>query len=193
MKTMKFVVIFPFLIFFLAVHDYVVAQYQVLHSVFGNGGAAITNDSHRLSGTAGQPGIGVISNLSHINEAGFWYQAQDFITTIEQISNDLPKEFRLGQNYPNPFNPSTVINYQLPINSFVELSIYNLLGQKIVTLVSEQQPAGIHRLNWDARGLASGVYLYRLEVRNLSESLPRAKFRNAGQAFVETRKLILLP
>jgi len=80
------------------------------------------------------------------------------------------------QDYPNPFNHSTVISYQLRVNSQVELSIYNLLGQKILTLVSEKQSAGIHQLNWDARGLASGVYLYRLE---------------AG-SFVQTKKLILM-
>ncbi len=92
------------------------------------------------------------------------------------IETEIPKSYFLAQNYPNPFNSSTVISYQLPVNSQVELSICNLLGQKIVTLVSEKQPAGIHKLNWDARGLASGVYLYRLE---------------AGE-FVQAKKLILM-
>jgi C1A family cysteine protease len=87
-----------------------------------------------------------------------------------------PKSFYLNQNYPNPFNSSTVISYQLPVDSQLELSIYNLLGQKLVTLVSEKQSAGIHKFNWDAKGLASGVYLYRLEAGN----------------FVQTRKLILV-
>ena len=82
----------------------------------------------------------------------------------------------MKQNNPNPFNENTVISYQLPVNSHVELSICNLLGQKIVTLVSEKQTAGIHKLNWDARGLASGVYLYRLEADD----------------FVQTKKLIFV-
>ncbi len=81
-----------------------------------------------------------------------------------------PTTFCLFQNYPNPFNPSTVISYQLPVASQVELSIYNLLGQKVMTLVSEKQSAGIHHLNWHARGLPSGVYLYRLEAGSYRQS-----------------------
>jgi hypothetical protein len=92
------------------------------------------------------------------------------------IQQQFHGDFSLFQNYPNPFNPSTVISYQLPVSSHVELSIFNLLGQKVVTLVSEKQSAGIHQLNWDAKGLASGVYLYRLE---------------AGE-FVQVKKLILM-
>jgi hypothetical protein len=107
---------------------------------------------------------------------GFWYHVQDFITTIEQISNDLPKEFRLGQNYPNPFNPSTTIEFALPRSAFVTLKVYNLLGEEVATLISENRLAGFHKLNWDARSLASGVYLYRLE---------------AGM-FIQSKKLILM-
>ena len=73
--------------------------------------------------------------------------------------------FRLSQNYPNPFNPKTIINYELPARSEgglmmndVELSVYNLLGQKVATLVSERQEAGYHQVEWDGSGFASGVY-----------------------------------
>ncbi|MDZ7342776.1 MAG: T9SS type A sorting domain-containing protein [candidate division KSB1 bacterium] len=81
-----------------------------------------------------------------------------------------PENYVLEQNYPNPFNANTVINYQLPVDCYVDLSIYNLLGQKIVTLVSEQQSAGSHQFNWDVKGLASGVYLYRLEAGSFKQS-----------------------
>ncbi|MCU0644381.1 MAG: T9SS type A sorting domain-containing protein, partial [bacterium] len=84
--------------------------------------------------------------------------------------------FELRQNYPNPFNPTTTIEFAIPKSAFVTLNIYNLLGEEIATLVAEQRTAGIHRVNWDAKGLASGVYLYRLE---------------AGE-FVRTKKLILM-
>jgi len=75
-----------------------------------------------------------------------------------------PSIYRLSQNYPNPFNPKTIINYELPITNFVELSIYNLLGQKVATLVSEKMPAGDHQVEFNGQNLSSGVYLYRIEA-----------------------------
>jgi hypothetical protein len=73
-----------------------------------------------------------------------------------------PNTYQLKQNYPNPFNPKTMINYQLPITNYVELSIYNLLGQKVATLVNERQQAGYHQIEWDAGRYSSGVYYYRM-------------------------------
>ena len=88
----------------------------------------------------------------------------DIITTDIAYENvELPKKFSLSQNYPNPFNPSTAIGFQLLAVSDVELSIYNVLGEKIVTLVSEKLKAGYHQVEWDASGFASGVYFYRLQ------------------------------
>ncbi len=88
-----------------------------------------------------------------------------------------PNDYILNQNYPNPFNPITTINYQLPITNYIDLSIYNILGQKVVTLVSEKQPAGLYSVDWDASGFASGIYLYRLET---------------DRGFVLNRKLVFL-
>jgi len=85
------------------------------------------------------------------------------VTGVEQLEN-LVREFRLFQNHPNPFNPKTVINYELPITNDVELSIYNVLGQKVITLVSEKQKAGHHQVEWDASGFPSGVYYYVLKA-----------------------------
>jgi predicted lipoprotein with Yx(FWY)xxD motif len=87
-----------------------------------------------------------------------------------------PQEFSLSQNYPNPFNPSTVINYQLPTNSTVKISIYDALGKEIDILVNESQHAGNHNVEWNAVNFPSGVYFYRLE---------------AG-SFVSNRKMILI-
>jgi hypothetical protein len=80
--------------------------------------------------------------------------------------NDISKfeNFILEQNYPNPFNPITIINYQLPMTNDVELSIYNLLGQKVATLVNEQQQAGYHQVEWDASRFSSGVYHYSIQA-----------------------------
>jgi hypothetical protein len=89
----------------------------------------------------------------------------------------LPNVFQLDQNYPNPFNPTTVISYRLSAVSNVELSVYNVLGQRVVILVSEKQLAGSYQVQWDASSFASGVYYYRLST-------------DAG--FVQTKKLVLL-
>jgi hypothetical protein len=97
------------------------------------------------------------------------YQRSGLIISMEEKNNNLPAEYTLSQNYPNPFNPSTTINYQLPTASKVELSVYNLLGQKTATLVSGKQPAGYYRILWDGknefgRTVASGVYFYKIEA-----------------------------
>jgi hypothetical protein len=75
-----------------------------------------------------------------------------------------PRVFRLHQNYPNPFNPLTMINYQLPMTSDVELSVYNLLGQKVKTLVSEKKAAGYHEVKFNAQNLSSGIYYYKIKA-----------------------------
>ena len=89
----------------------------------------------------------------------------------------LPKETMLYPNYPNPFNPTTFISYQLTALSDVDLSIYNLLGQKVAILVAQNQPAGRYSVEWDARGFPSGIYYYRLSTSN---------------GYTATRKLVLM-
>ena len=79
----------------------------------------------------------------------------------------LPEQFYLGQNYPNPFNPSTIIPYRLPVSTRVRLEVFNVLGQRLATLVDAEQPAGFHTATWNGtdaagRGVAAGLYLYRL-------------------------------
>jgi parallel beta-helix repeat protein len=83
------------------------------------------------------------------------------VSIAGELSENLPRIYALGRNFPNPFNPSTMINYQLPLISDVELSVYNLLGQKVVTLVSRRQEAGYHQVEWDASQYSSGIYYYR--------------------------------
>ncbi|HID39185.1 MAG TPA: T9SS type A sorting domain-containing protein [Calditrichaeota bacterium] len=91
-------------------------------------------------------------------------------TALDESKAELPLAFSLEQNYPNPFNPSTIIRYRLPARqriaalSYVDLAVYNALGQKIATLVKEKQAAGEYRVIFDATGLASGVYFYRLQA-----------------------------
>ena len=95
------------------------------------------------------------------------YSAVDSFTTgsgIDAIKypNGIPKEFTLFQNYPDPFNPTTVIKYDLPRAQMVTLTVYNVLGQKVATLVDERQGAGVYEVNFNADGLASGIYFYTL-------------------------------
>jgi hypothetical protein len=93
------------------------------------------------------------------------------ITAIDQeaVSEKIPGKFNLFQNYPNPFNPTTRINYELQITNFVELSVYNTIGQKVAILVKEHQQAGYHQVEWDATGFSSGVYFYHLRAGEVHE------------------------
>ena len=88
-----------------------------------------------------------------------------------------PEEFGLHQNYPNPFNPSTNIGFRIADFGFVSLTIYNVTGEKVETLVSENLAAGSYEYQWNARGLASGVYYYRLET---------------DHGFMQTKKMLLI-
>jgi len=119
--------------------------------------------------------IDILSNGIHFwsDTISIWIEP----TGIEDQNVDLPHDFILEQNYPNPFNPVTTIAYQLPKTCQVDLSIYNLLGQKVATLVSAKQPAGNYLVQWDASGFASGIYIYQLQT---------------DKDFVQTRKLVLL-
>jgi len=87
-----------------------------------------------------------------------------------------PVTFTLHQNYPNPFNPRTIIEYELPNTDYVELAIYNLMGQKVATLVSEINKAGYYRAEWDATEISGGVYFYRIQIGH----------------FIQVKKMIVL-
>jgi hypothetical protein len=117
-------------------------------------------------------------NGSAVGDSGFIIRT----TTGGVVSVDdpraftLPKVFLLFQNFPNPFNPTTRIEYAIPKTSHVSLKVFDVLGREVATLVDELQDVGSKSVEFDASGLASGVYLYRLQ---------------AG-GFVETKKLLLL-
>ncbi len=106
------------------------------------------------------------------------------LLSVESKVTEIPTEFRLEQNYPNPFNPSTMISFQLPEAVHVNLKIYDVLGREVATLVNEFKNAGSYSVSWNATGLPSGVYFYRMQAHPL----------NNGQAgnYTETKKLLLL-
>jgi hypothetical protein len=125
-------------------------------------------------------GIGdadVASKENRQPDARFLLEVEYGISTAgEPTEPDLPGQFTLQQNYPNPFNPSTIISYDLPEAVQVRLEVFNMLGQRVATLINERKPAGAYQHSFDASALSSGTYLYRLR---------------AGE-YTETRKMMLL-
>jgi len=89
--------------------------------------------------------------------------------TISENQNNLPNDYSLLQNYPNPFNPATTISYAIPLQSFVSLKVYDILGNEVAVLVNEEKQAGNYEVRFDASNLSSGVYLYRLQVKDFTE------------------------
>jgi rhodanese-related sulfurtransferase len=151
------------------------------------------SDLYNLNMTVYVPGEGW-RNVSN-NFDSFFYSTKDIIlrkwynvsSNINTgiISQTSPKEFILYQNFPNPFNPVTTISYRVGklletrciASLTVNLSIFNIRGQLIATLVSENQPAGVYTIQWDGSGFTSGIYFYKLTI---------------DKFFIQTKKLILL-
>ncbi|HAH50843.1 MAG TPA: T9SS C-terminal target domain-containing protein [Balneola sp.] len=109
-------------------------------------------------------------------ETGAVIDAMVITSNEDNPLSDIPNETTLGQNYPNPFNPTTTIPFSLKEAVNVEITIYNMLGQKVTSLVNERFTAGNHLATWDASSMASGMYIYRLKAGNV----------------VKTKKLMLI-
>jgi hypothetical protein len=100
----------------------------------------------------------------------------DITTDVEDISEITPAGFKLYQNYPNPFNPTTIISFTIPSlhlseveGSRVQLKIYDVLGNEVVTLVDEYKPAGMHKVQFTMHNLSSGLYFYHLQAGSFAE------------------------
>jgi hypothetical protein len=106
--------------------------------------------------------------VTGINELSFWTIAGT-VVSVEDVEG-IPSEYKLSQNYPNPFNPETIIRFDVPRSSFVNISIYNLIGQKVATVVNNVLEAGYHQITFDASELSTGVYIYKLTSDNSSFS-----------------------
>jgi photosystem II stability/assembly factor-like uncharacterized protein len=114
------------------------------------------------------------------------YMELYLVVGTEKEANTIPVSFALKQNYPNPFNPTTTIEFSLPVAADVQLTIFNILGQQVATLINEQRNAGNHSVVWnsnDSNGmkLSSGIYLYKLKARGVD-----------GSEFQEIKKMVLL-
>ncbi len=180
----------------LGLSDYVVEVKIPLDS-FGVGNALGDARFHPVNGMripldlvihdSDQPNVrdGILSYSEKNNDSSWkgaqywsytWIGDTNHVATAIDESRTVPFAFSLKQNYPNPFNPVTTIAYSLAKSSHVELTVFNLLGQKVATLVNAKQAAGQYQVTFDAAHLASGIYVYQIK---------------AG-SFVQTRKMLLL-
>ena len=91
------------------------------------------------------------------------------VTDVEPVSSLVPYGYELQQNYPNPFNPSTIIEYSIPSESFVELKVYDVLGNEVASLVNEQQQVGVYRTDFIANNLPSGMYFARITANEFTQ------------------------
>ncbi|MFC2088910.1 T9SS type A sorting domain-containing protein [Calditrichota bacterium] len=177
MRFNKIYIIYLIFIFGLVRLHQTAAQNILNRDVLGNGSEILTDSTYSINGTLGQPIIGVVQNSKHINRVGFFYQPFDILATnINQFITNIPIKFALKQNYPNPFNPSTKIKYDLPKSSKVKIEVFNLIGQKIKTLLNKHTPAGSHEVEFNGTDISSGVYFYKIET----------------EKFIDTKKMVLL-
>ena len=108
----------------------------------------------------------------HIYNKGGWLaKIRGRQTQVSVEEKNQPSAFTLSQNYPNPFNPTTEIAFSLLENSYVTLSVFNTLGQKVATLVDEKRQTGNHRVIWDGTGFPTGIYFYRLETQDFAKTM----------------------
>ncbi len=148
-------------------------EYQVVGYVAGHG---TTVEPQSYSFTDQNVGTGKYQyRLRQIDYDGkFEYSS---VIEVEIVG---PKEFSLAQNYPNPFNPATSIDFTLAVDSKVTLKVFDVLGQEVMTLINGNYTSGSHKVNFDASGLNSGVYVYRIDATGID-----------GRTFTATKKMIL--
>ncbi len=146
------------------------------HRDVENGGMPLFNTGVdvNLGDWSEQTDIDLADTLMHwYGPGGIWW---DHTVSVEIDNPYIPDNFSLSQNYPNPFNPSTKITFSVPVESYVSIIVYDIVGREVETLVNTNMPSGNYSLTWNPKGLTSGVYFYRMESQN----------------YVETKKMILL-
>ena len=145
------------------------------NSGFARGSPSL-NNGVGLGSLLSQSVVGMISGGTTTIQSGFFGHSDTafrrFLTNVQQnIASTLPTEYALFQNYPNPFNPSTTIRFALPTETYVCVTVFNVLGQVVATLVDEKLPAGYHQVTWDTKNHPSGVYFYRLQTKDFTHTL----------------------
>ena len=141
-----------------------------------------------VSGFNSPLGIEMLGNKLYVVETGLQYPAnpspklweitlpEKAATEVDKGNNIIPASYKLEQNFPNPFNPSTTIKYSVQKEGLVKITLYDVLGREVTTLVNEVKPVGHYEVNFNASNLTSGVYFYRMQAGN----------------FVQAKKMILM-
>jgi len=121
-------------------------------------------------------GCFIASNVNNVCQGMVVQGGGLIVIGVENISNEIPHEYKLYQNYPNPFNPATMFRFQMPVKGNVKIVIFDILGREVTTLVNEQLSPGTYETAWDATNFASGIYYYKL----------------VAETFTETKKMVLI-
>jgi hypothetical protein len=145
----------------------------------GGGAMRLATSSYKLSSSLAQSITGAQQSTSYKVYTGFWNPWTVEMSPVEEDEQDAnlrPTHFALGQNFPNPFNPTTIIQYALPRTSQVQIEIYNVLGQRVRTLVNETQEPGYKTINWDGKDdagseVSSGVYFCHIQAGSFVKSM----------------------
>ncbi len=180
MKKLKIILILSFLfsLYFQQQAEAQEAKITVSKSKLSTAVAVLNDGNYRIAGSLAQP---IRQNPGQLTSGQLWYLGVQIITTeAAQKENSIPIEFSLDQNYPNPFNPTTTIQFTLPEALTVTLKLFDILGRELVTLVDKEMQTGVHKVLFDAKNFASGVYFYRIQAKSENS--------DSRQAFVQLRK-----
>lgn len=168
---------------------------KIVKQVTGSGGVLYSYSQNYVhAATAGEVFIGDSYSPNYFLVTGFWsFPSPEPVDVSFADELIFPKEYKLHQNYPNPFNPTTTINYDLPEESIVKIEIFNIVGQRVRSLIqSETELPGYKKAIWDGRNdaggiVASGAYFYRILITNQK---PNAQ--EGENIFHQTKKMLFL-
>jgi len=138
--------------------------------VLDMGSASSAAAGAKLQSAVGQNFVGLARQGNTVVTGGFLADTifRSVVVSVAENKEDVPLTYGLKQNYPNPFNPTTIIRYQLPLQSYVTLKVFDILGRDVATLLNEVKQPGTYTVQWHASGVASGVYFCRLQAGQFS-------------------------
>ena len=144
---------------------------RISRQAFGGGSVQVSSGSFAMRGTISSTPIGRISGATFEHGIGFWYTLpQPIVTAVDDAAPGQIIPYRLDQNSPNPFNPRTTIRFALSDPGPVKLKVFDLRGRRVATLIDQEMVAGEHELVFHATHLASGVYVYRIQAGQFTQS-----------------------